>query len=161
MTRWSCVTHEKLSWHGCINNVHATVRTRIGICCIICAYCFFHIAAVNTRGWIYMLCYLYLYFLSIRFQHRKRSSSYWVLLRGRVVWPFVRIHDNLLMCSHYARKYWESYFGFRQTQCAARFELVLTRRSVYCVSNIPLSGRWYYNCARRLACHHRYQIMLL
>ena len=72
---------------------------------------FFHIAAVNTRDWTCCSIYTFIFF-SIRFQHRKRSSSYWLPSRGRVsLWPLSSIH--FLMWSDYARVYCMSYFGYR------------------------------------------------
>ena len=58
--------------------------------------------------------------LSIRFQQRKRSSSYWLSSRGRVgLWP-LRSIQILLMRSHYARGYLNLFFYIGLVQYVAR-----------------------------------------
>jgi len=77
-------------------------------------YYYLHIAAVYTRHWICCsILRIYLYFLCITFQRRKRSFRYRRSPKERVnVWSLRYIH-TLLMCSHYTQEYWVFHFGWR------------------------------------------------
>ena len=64
-------------------------------------------------------CHLPLIFLSIRFQHCKRSSSYWFPSRGRVsLWPLRSIHILCAVTTHEYTEYLISDIG--QMPYAAR-----------------------------------------
>ena len=105
-----------------------------------------------------MLCYLDLDFLSVRFQHRKSSSHYWLSSRSRVgLWPLKSIPGIYLVDLQSQRtSILILVFGISE-KCNMQkdYEFVLTRRSVYCIVNLTYIYRDVDSIARNLACQHK------
>ena len=125
---------------------------------------FIHIAAVNTRDRICCsICALT--FLSIGFLHRKHYSCYLLPLRGRVSsWALKSIYIYIsywcAVTTHEYTEYLVSCFGDRINAICGKITslVLLVVRSIVCSTYLY---REVDISAGQVACHYKYQRMLL